>query len=123
MSKDTPKRPRGRPLGSKGKLPTDVKQALLEAFRRLNGGDPAGWFLELSEKNPKVFASLLARCIPQEVTATVSVNANLENILVAGRSRVLENKTTETIEHAPAEQHPDNLLPRKMKLAKRKLET
>ena len=64
--------PNGRPKGKPNKLTMSVKAAIEEAFGEVGG---ATWLVEQAKEKPEVFAGLLGKIIPKEVT--VNLNANL----------------------------------------------
>ena len=64
--------PNGRPKGKPNKLTMSVKAAIEEAFGEVGG---ATWLVEQAKDKPEVFAGLLGKIIPKEVT--VNLNANL----------------------------------------------
>ena len=64
--------PAGRPKGQPNKLTMSVKAAIEEAFGEVGG---AAWLVEQAKEKPEVFAGLLGKIIPKEVT--VNLNANL----------------------------------------------
>ena len=55
----------GRPKGSKNKIGTVLRQAMQESLLQLGGVD---YLVQLGQKEPKAYATLLAKCIPAEVT-------------------------------------------------------
>lgn len=55
----------GRKKGTPNKITGAVKQAVLEAFEAVGGAE---YLVRLADEQPRVFATLLAKCIPQEVT-------------------------------------------------------
>ena len=59
--------PRGRPKGSRNAVTFTMKQALEQAFWDAGGVE---WLCRLADKEPKVFAMLLLRLIPQEQAAS-----------------------------------------------------
>lgn len=55
----------GRKKGTPNRISSEVKAAVLQAFKAVGGAE----YLErLADEEPRVFATLLAKCIPQEVT-------------------------------------------------------
>ena len=56
----------GRPKGSLNKSTKALKDALLQAADDAHPQGVRGWLVELSDKDPKAFASLLARLLPTE---------------------------------------------------------
>ena len=56
----------GRPRGSQNKSTKALKDALLRAADDAHPQGVRGWLVELSDKDPKAFASLLARLLPTE---------------------------------------------------------
>ena len=56
----------GRPKGSLNKSTKALKDALLQAAADAHPQGVRGWLVELSDKDPKAFASLLARLLPTE---------------------------------------------------------
>ena len=55
----------GRKKGTPNKITGAVKAAVLEAFEAVGGAE---YLVRLADEEPRVFATLLAKCIPQEVT-------------------------------------------------------
>lgn len=100
---------RGRPKGAKNRITIAVKDALLESFEQLENGNPIEYLKKLAYERPTVYAQLLARCIPQEISAKVEVSDKFEETLIEGRRRV-EERELKTIDHKPAPQlEPDYL--------------
>ncbi len=60
----------GRPKGSKNLFNMTMKEALEAAFWQAGGID---WLVRLAREEPRAFASLLARLLPKEVDASVTV--------------------------------------------------
>ena len=56
----------GRPKGALNKSTKALKDALLQAADDAHPQGVRGWLVELSESDPKAFASLLARLLPTE---------------------------------------------------------
>lgn len=56
----------GRPKGALNKSTKALKEALLQAADDAHPQGVRGWLVELSENDPKAFASLLARLLPTE---------------------------------------------------------
>jgi hypothetical protein len=54
----------GRQKGTGNKVSTDVKTALLDALHAAPGG-AAGFFSSLRESDPKAFATLVGKLLPQ----------------------------------------------------------
>ena len=54
---------KGRPKGSRNKITMNMKQALEQAFWDVGG---VQWLVTLAKTEPRTFAMLLAKLIPQE---------------------------------------------------------
>lgn len=52
----------GRPKGSVNKTGLHIREAVIEAFFAVGG---AKWVTELAQKDPKTFAMLMSKCMPQ----------------------------------------------------------
>jgi hypothetical protein len=55
----------GRKAGTPNKIPTVIKEDILEAYRRLGG---ITYLVKIGKKSPAEFLKLLGRIIPTEVT-------------------------------------------------------
>lgn len=55
----------GRPKGCKDKVTTDVKNAILNAFKTVGGED---YLVTVARENPTVFCSLLGKVLPLTVS-------------------------------------------------------
>lgn len=64
-------RGKGRPKGSPNKLTKAVKDALREALDESHEDGAKGFFLALAKSDPKTFASLVQKLLPNEVVADV----------------------------------------------------
>ena len=53
----------GRPKGSRNALAMTVKDAIQEAFTQAGG---IAWLVKLAQEEPKAFATLLSKLVPQE---------------------------------------------------------
>ena len=80
-----------RPTGAKGKITGDVRDALLRSFHR-GGGDR--WLSRLMMNDARTYCSLLSRCIPNEILATVS-HIDLGAAMLEAQSRLTVEKRTE----------------------------
>ena len=86
--------------GAPTKFKGDVKAALLKSF---HAGGSDRWLLKLMFSDPKAYASLLGRCIPVEVAATVNHNlVNLGEAMIEAQKRT-EQKQMIDITPEPAE--------------------
>ena len=75
-----------RPIGAKGKISGDVRDALLKAFHR---GGADRWLSRLMVEDVKSFCSLLSRCVPVEVAATINHNlVDLGAAMIEAQRRV-----------------------------------
>jgi hypothetical protein len=54
----------GSRKGSPNKITADIKEAVLKAFTEVGGWK---WLVRLAEENPKAFAVLLAKLLPNNV--------------------------------------------------------
>lgn len=54
----------GRPKGSPNKIGSQVREAILEAFKQAGG---ASYLHRLSQEHPQVFAVLLGKILPTEI--------------------------------------------------------
>lgn len=72
----------GRPKGSCNKIPTTIKQGLIETYNAMGG---QAWFLELAKTQPKEILKLMAKLIPttvagpdtEEKAEAIKINVNL----------------------------------------------
>ena len=62
---------KGRPKGSKNKITSDVKAAIVAAFDELGGVD---YLVEQGRDNPQAFLTLLGKVIPREVSGSLSLD-------------------------------------------------
>jgi hypothetical protein len=58
----------GRKKGTPNKQTTDMRAAMVEAFDKAGG---VAWLLTLSKDDPRTFAGLVGKIIPNEIKATV----------------------------------------------------
>ncbi len=65
-----------RTKGAQNKMTRDIKSAVEQAFKTVNGKNNAG-LIKLASDEPKVFYSLVARCIPATVAVSVEHSFNL----------------------------------------------
>ena len=56
--------PAGRPKGSKGKVPSDLRAGVFEAYRQLGG---VKWLVQLGKDDKRTFAHLFGRCLPRPI--------------------------------------------------------
>lgn len=56
---------KGRPAGTPNKVTQTVKEALQEAFQKVGGAE---YLARLAESEPRAFAALIAKMIPNNVT-------------------------------------------------------
>ena len=76
---------RGRQKGQRNQFTMDIKEAVLEVYRRRGG--PAG-IAEWADENPNEFYRLLGKLVPAEVKAEVKVSS-IGSLLDEARSRRL----------------------------------
>lgn len=101
-------KPKGRPKGSKNRLPLELKMhienALELAGKRAKRGDgtlknaePATvYLLKLAENNPAIFAQLLKQILPQKVDVDVSLfGGDMLELLTERRQQLSQMKTIE----------------------------
>ena len=74
-----------RTFGSKGKITGDVRDALLKSFHR-GGGER--WLSRLMMTDARTYCSLLSRCIPNEILATVSGTIDLGAAMITAQNRL-----------------------------------
>lgn len=79
----------GRPPGAKNKVSQAIRDQVLEALDKLGG---VKWLIKTADKNPALFISLLARCLPMEVNATLDHRYTVI-------AKDLTGKVAEIIEH------------------------
>ena len=53
----------GRPKGTPNRISGNLREAIQESFNKLGGEK---WLLELAKKDPRTFASLLAKILPTD---------------------------------------------------------
>ncbi|MEL5848245.1 MAG: hypothetical protein U7M05_02635 [Candidatus Igneacidithiobacillus chanchocoensis] len=81
ISGKRPKPPRagmGRPAGTPNKTTRALKQALEESFVEVGG---VRWLVELAEREPKAYASLLAKLLPTQIDADVTAHPPIAKIV------------------------------------------
>ena len=79
-----------RTKGAKNKITTSIKEAVNQAFKHVNGKDNAG-LIALAKSEPKVFYSLVSRCIPPEqVSLAVNVAFDLGQAMIDAQQRKTE---------------------------------
>lgn len=74
----------GRPKGIPNRSTQVIKGAILAAFERAGG---EAYLLEVAKDDPKTFCMLLARILPSEIKADVSMTTTLADRLDAARRR------------------------------------
>lgn len=62
---------RGRKKGELNKVTRNLKAAILQAFDKVGG---VKWLVTLAESDPRAFAALLGRILPNEIRAEVESN-------------------------------------------------
>lgn len=82
----------GRPKGSPNKATAILKTAILDAFHQMGGVE---YLMRVAEEDPRTFCALLARVLPAEIKADVTVNADLANAIADARARLAK-----PVEHA-----------------------
>tara|TARA_R110000868_G_scaffold4239_4_gene26912 strand:- start:266 stop:586 length:321 start_codon:yes stop_codon:yes gene_type:complete len=76
-----------RTKGSKNKITTSIKEAVNQAFKHVNGKDNAG-LIKLARDEPKIFYTLVGRCIPPEqVSLAVTVAFDLGQAMLDAQQR------------------------------------
>lgn len=60
-----PKLPPGRPKGCKNRMPVNIRQKIEDAFEKVGGEK---YLIELAKKDPKTFAVLLGKILPNQVS-------------------------------------------------------
>jgi len=58
----------GRKKGTPNKQTADMRAAMVEAFDKAGGVE---WLVKLSQDDPRTFAGLVGKIIPNEIKATV----------------------------------------------------
>ena len=81
----------GRTKGSQNLMTRQIKEAVEHAFRSVNGKRNAG-LIALAKNEPKVFYSLVARCIP----ATVAVDVQ-HHVVDLGKAMIVASETLAAI--------------------------
>lgn len=62
---------RGRKKGELNKVTRNLKAAILQAFDKVGG---VRWLVTLAESDPRAFAALLGRILPNEIRAEIENN-------------------------------------------------
>lgn len=76
----------GRVKGTPNKITATVKEAVEVAFDKLGG---VAWLVRLGRDDPRAFAALLAKVMPNKIEADINVTSQeLEERLQRGRDRV-----------------------------------
>ena len=78
----------GRRAGTKNKVTVALKDAILGAFDKAGG---EAWLLELAQKDPRTFATLLSRLIPRELEARINGGEGLAERILAARKRARDH--------------------------------
>lgn len=84
-----PNKPKGRTPGVPNKSTASVKAALLEAFEKRGGVEA---LLAWSEADPTEFYRLWSKILPQELTATVTIDDKLADGVAKAWERVKRDR-------------------------------
>lgn len=71
MANTTGKKFGGRQKGTPNKTTAQIKDAIIEAFEKAGGVD---YLVELSKDNPAVFAGLLGKILPRDVSLEATID-------------------------------------------------
>ena len=79
----------GRPAGSKNKTGREAMQEILDALVDLNAATdkkgkplyPGGYLFCMGQEQPRVFAALLGRCLPKDMTLEANIRTPWEDIV------------------------------------------
>jgi hypothetical protein len=88
----------GSTTGKLQKASTTVKAAVMEAFKDLGG---SSFLVQLAQDDPRAFAGLLAKMLPSEINAEVSVThtIDIKATLEAARARVSNDSSQAMVSH------------------------
>tara|TARA_R110000822_G_scaffold257046_1_gene382715 strand:+ start:1241 stop:1558 length:318 start_codon:yes stop_codon:yes gene_type:complete len=89
-----------RTKGAQNKMTRDIKSAVEQAFKTINGKNNAG-LIQLAKDEPKVFYSLVARCIPAAVAVSVTHQFDLGNAMIEAHENQQRLNAMQTIEQIP----------------------
>lgn len=105
-----------RTKGAINKMTRDVKAAVEQAFKTVNGKNNAG-LIKLSKEQPAIFYGLVAKCIPTAVAVDIKASIDLAGAMLASQEQLQTlqaNNEIKTIEHlTPDTLSPDNVTPDK----------
>lgn len=85
MANTTGKKFGGRKKGTPNKVTATVRDALMVAFEKAGGVD---YLVRMADEEPKAFMTLLARTVPNEISAKVTHHTEAADKLAAARARV-----------------------------------
>ena len=90
-----------RTKGAINKMTRDVKAAVEQAFKTVNGKNNAG-LIKLSKEQPAIFYGLVAKCIPTAVAVDIKASIDLAGAMLASQEQLQTlhaNNELKTIEH------------------------
>jgi hypothetical protein len=85
IKKGMPKRG-GRVKGTPNKATTKIKEAVMAAFDKVGG---VKYLIKIANDDPGVFCNLLAKILPTEIKAEITVNETLSVRLEQARLRAI----------------------------------
>ena len=89
-----------RKHGDVNKMTRDIKSAVEQAFKTVNGKNNAG-LVKLAKDEPKVFYALVARCIPAAVAVSVEHSFDLGSAMIAAHENQERLNAPVTIDAIP----------------------
>lgn len=90
-----------RPVGSKNRRPTETKDLIERAFRRVNGPDGDG-LIALSREHPAIFWGLVAKILPSQAAVAVTHSVvSLGDAMEVASARLADMQARMTIDMEP----------------------
>lgn len=74
----------GRPKGSRNKVPSEIVDDILNAYRKLGG---VSYLVETGKERPDLFLSLLAKTLPKNIHAQIDLRNVVKVIDLSGESQ------------------------------------
>lgn len=71
----------GRVAGTPNQFTTKVKNAVEKAFDEVGGVD---YLVKVAEEDPKTFCTLLGKCLPKDINATIDLRPLVKRIDLSG---------------------------------------